>query len=114
MTLPGILMGGENKDTRTRLCPDHVIHNSTQTAELFHVISLSQFVNMTFVRVAEHPAACDLHAGGVCYDRLLEGNLRAVGKACHHGRLLSPTLCKAFLGCWVTVWIMQTFDVPAE
>ena len=61
-----------------------------------------------------HAALRHRHAGRVGDDRLLEGDLRAVGEAGHHVRVLAPLLGEALLRGRRAVRVLQALDVAAD
>ena len=60
------------------------------------------------------PRCATRHAGRVGDDRLLEADLRAVGEARHHVRVLAPLRREAGLRRRVAVGILQALDVAAD
>ena len=60
------------------------------------------------------PRDLHLEAGGVGDDRLLEADLRAVGEARHHRRVLPPLLGEALLRRRVAIGILQALDVADD
>src|SRR5207244_12283688 len=111
MLLLRIGMLGEAIDLRQRRTDD-IINNPTEPAKLFNIIALSDFHHVVFVLGPPgHAARFHNHSGGVCYDRLLEADLRPVGKAGHHRRILPPLLGKPLLRTWIPARILYTLFV---
>ena len=77
-----------------------------ELADLHHVAAVLQ--------AARHAARLHLESGGVGDDGLLEADLRAVGEAGHHRRVLAPALGKALLRGGIAIGILQPFDVAHD
>ena len=79
-----IVMRPQDEDAGRRLGADHIVHDPAQRPQLVDVITVGQLVDVATHLVAEHPPLRDPHAGAIGHDRLLEGDLGAVGEAgCH-------------------------------
>ena len=109
--LLGIGMFGQTIDLRERRT-DHIINDATEPTQFVDVVKFADLHDIVLViQAAGHAARFDHEPGGVRHDGLLEADLRAVGKACHHGRILSPLVGKTFLRRRIAVRVLQPLDV---
>src|SRR5437899_788425 len=76
-----------------------VVNDSPQAAQLLNVVELADFHDVIFVFGAtRHAPRFHDKTSCVSDDGLFEADLRAVGKAGDHGRVLPPFFREAFLG----------------
>src|SRR5256885_2150517 len=95
--------------------PYRVIDDPTQGPNFVKIVQLVDIHDGAVVlESARHSARSDLETGGVCYDRLLEADLRAVGKGSNHCRVLPPPFCPSLLGSRVAIGVLQALDVSHD
>ena len=84
-------------------------------ARLLDVIKLADLHDVFLVfHAARHAPRLHLEAGGVGHNGLLKADLRTIGKAGHHGRVLFPFFGKAFLRRGIAVRVLQSLHVPDD
>ena len=111
VTMLGVRMLCEAVDPGVGLGPDDVVHDASELAEHVEVVHRREFIHVPVVIATEHAAPRHLHAGRVRDDRLLERDLRAVGEARDHRRVLPPLLREPLLRGRVPVPVLQALDV---
>ncbi len=93
----------------------NIIHNAAQLARLLDVIKPADLHDVFLVfHAARHASRLHLEAGGIGHDGLLEADLRTIGKAGHHGRVLFPFFGEAFLRGGIAVRVLQSFHVADD
>ena len=91
---------------------DNVVNHAAELADFIDVIKLAGLHDVFFVFLAaRHAARLDFEAGRVGNDRLLEADLRTIGEARDHGRILLPFLRKSLLRGGIAIRILQSLDV---
>src|ERR1044071_9007430 len=85
---------------------DYIINDAAKAAKFLDIIKASDLHDVSLVlEAARHTARFDDETCGIGDNGLFKADLRAISKAGHHGRVLSPLIGKAFLGRWVAVRI---------
>ena len=83
--------------------------------DLLDVIKLADLHDIFLVfHAARHAPRLHLKPGGVGHDSLLEADLRTIGEAGHHGRILFPFLGEALLRGGIAVRVLQALDVAND
>ena len=98
--LLGIGMLGQHVELRQRRADD-IVHDAAQLADFIDVIKLADLHDIVLVfHASRHATRLHLEAGCIGHDGLLEADLRTVGKAGDHGRILLPLFRESPSGWW--------------
>ena len=94
---------------------DRVVDHAASLAQDVEVIEARQLLRVVIeLEPARHPALQDAEARGVGDDRLLEADLRPIGEARDHVRVLAPLAGKALLRGRVPISVLEALDVPDD